>query len=140
MVIQEGLPAETHRADSVPLAVCALLLEMAQADGEFTDEEMAEIVSLMKKEFRLSREDVEDIMVLAEEERQESIDLWQFSELISDRCDRDEKLRILDTLWSVVYADGILDRHEDYLMHKLAYVLNLSHKELIESKLRIMED
>ncbi|MFQ6615783.1 MAG: TerB family tellurite resistance protein [Fidelibacterota bacterium] len=125
--------------ESVPLAVCALLLEMAHVDGEFGEEEMADIINLMKEEFEVDSEQIHQLMALAQQEREEKIDLWQFTRLIHDRCDRGEKIRILETLWSVVYSDGILDAHEDYLMHKLASVLDLRHQDLIDAKLRILE-
>ena len=138
ILVEENQADEVHGSDPVPLAVCALLLEMAHADSEFTENEMAEIIAVMEGEFELSPEDAEKIMELAEKERRASVDLWQFSKLISDYCDKEKKLKILDTLWTVIYSDGILDAHEDYLVHKLAYILDLSHRELIEAKLRIL--
>lgn len=135
--VQSGSSGEE---ESVALAVCALLLEMAHIDGEFTGEEMRDIVNLVKEEFHLEPEEIEELIVLAERQREERIDLWQFTRLIHDRCDAEEKKRILKTLWSVVYSDGILEAHEDYLMHKLAGVLELSHRDLIEAKLRVLEE
>ena len=137
ILVDETQDENVQEKNPVPVAVCVLLLEMAHADDEFTDEEMAEIISVMEEEFELSHEETQKILKIADEERKESIDLWQFSKLISDHCDRDKKLRIMDTLWSVIYSDGILDAHEDYLVHKLATILDLSHRELIESKLRV---
>jgi uncharacterized tellurite resistance protein B-like protein len=137
--IEQDEPGMIEKPDPVPLAVCALLLEMANADGEFTDQELDEIVAIMEDEFELSPENIEDLMELAEEERKESIDLWQFSKLICDNCDREEKKRIIEILWSVIYADGILNAHEDYLVHKLANVLDLSHRELIDAKMGVMK-
>jgi len=139
ILIEEDQGEQNHKENLVPVAVCALLLEMAHADNEFTDKEMTEIITLMKKEYGLSTEDAEKIVEIAEVERKESIDLWQFSTLISNNCDREAKLRIMDTIWAVIYSDGILDAHEDYLVHKLAYILDLSHRELIESKLRVKD-
>lgn len=137
IAIEEDEARGATGPDPVPLAVCSLLLEMAHADGEFTDDEMRGIIATMEVKFGLSPDDAGKIMELADDERRASIDLWQFSKMIGDNCDRDEKLKILDTLWSVIYSDGILDAHEDYLVHKLAYVLGLSHRELIDSKLRL---
>ncbi|MEE9166715.1 MAG: TerB family tellurite resistance protein [Candidatus Neomarinimicrobiota bacterium] len=139
IAVDEDQSGGAKGPDPVPLAVCALLLEMAQADGEFTDGEMRDIIRTMEEKFGLTRKDAEKVIELAEEERKASIDLWQFSKLIGDNCNRDEKLGILDTLWAVIYADGILDEHEDYLIHKLAYLLGLSHGEMIDSKLRVAE-
>jgi uncharacterized tellurite resistance protein B-like protein len=45
---------------------------------------------------------------------------------------------VIETVWRVVYSDGILDKHEDYLVHKLADLLHLKHSELIDAKLKIL--
>lgn len=140
IAIDEDRARGTSDPDPVPLAVCALLLEMAHADGEFSEEEMTHIIATMQDRFGLSASGVKRVMELADEERKKSIDLWQFTKLISKNSGRDEKLKILDTLWAIVYADGVLDAHEDYLIHKLAYVLDLSHRDLIDSKLRVCPD
>ena len=39
-------------------------------------------------------------------------------------------------IWRVAYADGTIEKHEDYLVHKLARLLRLTHKQLIETKLK----
>ena len=66
-----------------------------------------------------------------------SIDLWQFTNLINQNYSTDEKLQIIETMWKIVYADGRLDKHEDYLVHKLSNLLRLTHKQLIDAKLRV---
>ncbi|MFQ6673938.1 MAG: TerB family tellurite resistance protein [Fidelibacterota bacterium] len=139
MVTGEERAVEAGGQSPVPVAVCALLLEMAHADGEFSPEEMDKIIVVMEEEFGLSPGEAKEVMALAGEEREQSIDLWQFTHLISRHCDREEKLTILETLWSVIYSDGVLEAHEDYLVHKLANVLELSHRELIDTKLRVLE-
>lgn len=137
-------PVDTDSAsgqkDVVPKAVCALMMEMAHSDGEFSDEELARIMDVMKEEFGIRQEEMDELVALAEEELKEAIDLWQFSRQIRDNCSRDEKKEILKLLWNVVYADGHLNMHEDYLMHKLANVLDLTHRELIDAKIEGKED
>ena len=48
-----------------------------------------------------------------------------------------EKRQIIEEVWRVIYADGALDAHEDYLVHKLAKLLNLNHPQLIEAKMTV---
>jgi uncharacterized tellurite resistance protein B-like protein len=50
-----------------------------------------------------------------------------------------EKRRILEHLWEVVYADGKLSKHEDYLIHKIATLLRLTHNDLIRAKLAVKQ-
>ena len=115
------------------------MMEMAHADGEFSDEELDHIIDVMKSEFSVPEKEMDELIALADEERKEAIDLWQFSRQIRDNCSRDEQNKILTLLWKIVYADGHLDMHEDYLMHKLANVFDLTHKELIGAKMEAKE-
>ena len=48
----------------------------------------------------------------------------------------EEKLQVIELVWEIAYADGLLDKHEDYLVHKLADLLRLTHQQLIEAKLK----
>ncbi len=125
---------QTHR---LHMATCAILLEMAKIDGEFDDIERQRIVSIFKDRYRLSEDEITAIIEASEEELETSIDLWQFTKEINKNYSPDEKIGIIETIWQVAYADGRLDKHEDYLIHKLSAILNLSHKDLIEAKLKV---
>jgi len=120
----------------IRVAVCALFLEMAYIDGEFSDSEQEEMIGLFKKHYHLSDEHVAELVEASEQELAGSIDLWQFTNLVNQNYSRPEKIQIIEMVWQVVYADKKLDQHEDYLIHKLSKLLRLTHKELIDAKLR----
>ena len=120
------------------IATCALFLEMARIDGEFNDMEREHIISRLKKKFSLSNEHLEELMNATGEELNSSIDLWQFTNLINQNYALEEKIRIVEMIWELAYSDGNLDQHEDYLAHKLANLLRLNHKQLIDAKLKII--
>jgi len=67
-----------------------------------------------------------------------SIDLWQFSKKINENYSIDEKIEIIESLWQIVFIDEKMDKHENYLMHKLSALLRLSHKQLMDAKLRVL--
>jgi uncharacterized tellurite resistance protein B-like protein len=123
----------------VPVAACALLLEMAHIDGEFTEEERRLIVSILEHDFGLGAEEAASIMETAREELKKSIDLWQFARLINRHYTEEEKVRVIEMIWKVVYADGRLEKHEDHLVHSLGRLLRLDHSQLIEAKLKIKD-
>ncbi len=120
------------------IAACALLIEMARMDGEFSDKERERNVEILKGEFSLADGTVEEIIALSERELKASTDLWQFTKLINDSFTPEEKTRLMEMVWKVVYADGFLDKHEDYLAKKLTRLLNLRHREVVEAKLRVL--
>ncbi len=125
-------------AHDVRLATCALFLEMANIDGEFSKEEQENIISMLKEKFQLSDEYISELMKSSQKELDGSIDLWQFTNLVNENYSRYEKINIVEMIWKIVYADGKLDKHEDYLVHKLGKLLRLSHKELINAKLKVL--
>ena len=128
---------ETH---DVRIATCALFLEMANIDGEFTDLELKAVVSILRDEYDLTEEHATEITRQAGKELEESLDLWSFTNMINENYSEDEKIHVVELLWKIVFVDGKLDKHEDYLVRKLARLLRLPHKKLIEAKLRVLED
>ncbi len=130
---------EEKASHDVRIATCALLLEMANIDNKFSESERERIIHILKKDFQLSDEHTISLIEAADEELNRSIDLWQFTNLINQNYSEDEKLQIIETIWKIVYADGRLDQHEDYLVHKLAKLLRLTHKQLIDAKLKVIQ-
>lgn len=132
----ESLESPVDNSDRISMATCALLLEIAHADSEFSDDEKDKIINILENKFNLSGSDAQSLIELAELERKESLDLWQFTNLINQNFTREEKIRVLEVLWSVVYADGKVDMHEEYLMRKLSFLLNIDHSDMIDTKIR----
>ena len=123
----------------IRIATCALFLEMAGVDGEFSDEERHHIVSILKEKYHLSDEHAAQLMETAQHELDESIDLWHFTHLINQNYTDEEKVQIVEMVWRLVYVDGRLDKHEDSLMHKLSKLLDLTHGQLIDAKMRVLD-
>lgn len=115
-------PAEDR---ALHVAACALLLELAHADDEFTPDERRHVEEALVRHFDLPLETARELMELAERQRQEATDLYQFTSLINAQYDEGQRMVLTEVLWRVVYADGKLSKHEDYLMRKLANLLEL---------------
>jgi uncharacterized tellurite resistance protein B-like protein len=122
------------------VATCALLVEMAQIDGEFSDVEKEQLINLLEHEYQLSREYINEITDIAANELNNSNDLWKFTNLINENYELPEKVKIIELIWNIIYTDGKLDKYEDYLIHKLARLLNLQHSDLIDAKLRVLHE
>src|SRR5262245_45441402 len=109
----------------VQIAACALLLELAHADGEFSDVERARIEDALGRHFSLAPDAIRELMTIAGEERRKSIDHFQFTRLLNEHYDLGQKTVLAEVMWSVILADGKLDDHEAYLVRKIANLLNL---------------
>ena len=122
----------------VRVATCALFLEMARIDESFTPEEMETLLQILKTKYGLSEQDADNLIAEADAELKDSVDLWQFARLINENYANGEKIEIIETLWKIVFVDGKMDQYEHYLMNKLSKLLRLSHKQLIDAKLKIL--
>jgi len=123
--------------DRIPLAAAVLLLEVAYSDGEFHQTEQDLLGTLLVEYFAVSEESLADLLTLAEETRRKSHDLHQFTREINKSFSQPEKEQIIEAVWQLVYADGRLDCYEDALMHQLGALIGLSHRQLIEAKLKV---
>ena len=123
-------PEEPHRQDAVAIAACALLLEIAHADDVFAPEERERIVRAVREDLGVPAADVAEVLRLAEEERRESVDLYQFTRLVGEKFSRAERLRLVEVIWGVVYADGALSAVENQLARRIAELLGFQHPEV----------
>jgi uncharacterized tellurite resistance protein B-like protein len=125
--------------DDLRVAACALLLEMSLMDGKFSKTERERLLTIIRNEYDLSDEGVESLIRRSREELDESIDLWAFTNAINQHYSVDEKLHLIEKMWEIAYADGSLDQHENYLVHKVADLLHLSHRQLMDAKLKVKD-
>ncbi len=132
-----SLSGETN-LNSIHLATCAILLEIANIDGEFSDDERNKIISVFRNTYNLNEKDVNELIEESGKELNESVDLWKFTSLINRNYSPEQKMKIIETVWMIAYSDGKLTMHEDHLIHKLANLLNLDHKKLIDAKLQVL--
>jgi uncharacterized tellurite resistance protein B-like protein len=118
----------------VRLAACALLLELAHADGEFSAPERAHIEGALDRHFGLDQATARELIELAEAERAHSIDHFQFTRLIVDHYDLGQRMVLAEVMWGVILADQELAQHEAYLIRKLAKLLELEPAYLSQAR------
>jgi uncharacterized tellurite resistance protein B-like protein len=132
-------PAEEPAAPAasvsgVQLAACALLLELAHADGSMSPAELAHIESAIQRHFGIDDATARELIELAEAERRQSIDHYQFTRLIVAEYDLGQKMVLAELMWGVILADGELATHETWLVRKLAHLLELEPGYLSEAR------
>jgi uncharacterized tellurite resistance protein B-like protein len=130
-----SVPADASSpADPVQLAACALLLELAHADGEFSTEEREHIERTLVRHFGLDAAAGVELIQLAEAEREESIDHFQFTRLITANYDPGQKMVLAEVMWGVILADGKLGDREAYLVRKMASLMQLEPAYLAQAR------
>ncbi|MGB0544611.1 MAG: TerB family tellurite resistance protein [Longimicrobiales bacterium] len=127
-------------ARDIRLAACALLLELAYADDVYTDDERQHLESVVRRQFGLDSSEAEELLVLAQQERDEAVDLWQFTNLIAENYSTGQKMVLAEIMWGLVYSDGDLASKEDYLMRKICNLLRLEPGYLAEARKRYRDE
>ncbi len=128
-----------RKNNKIEIAACALFIEMAKADGDFTDEERKFIISEMKKTFDLDDKYVKELIILAEQRIKQSVSLYEFTGVINTSFTHEEKIKLVESLWRLIYKDEKLNAYEDHIIKKIAATMNIEHKQIINAKLWVKE-
>jgi len=135
-------PADTGKEDrkqDLRLAACALLLELAHADQEFSDGERRHLEGAIRRQYGLDHAQAEELIALAEQQRVRATDLWQFTRLIKENYSLGQKMVLAEVMWGLVYSDGELAGREEALMRKICGLLDLEPGYLTEARKRFEE-
>ena len=100
---------------------------------------MAHVISTLTDKCGVSKDDIDELVERAYQQREDSIDLFTFTRYINQNYSKAEKLQVMESVWRVIHMDGRLEGHEDHFAHKLANLLRLTHKELITAKIKARE-
>lgn len=129
----EAAPAAPE-VDPLHLAACALLLEVAHADGEFSAPERAHLEGVLERHFSLPPESGRRLLELAEREREGAVDHFRFTSVLQEGYDTGQKMVLAEIMWGVVLADGEIAEHETYLTRKISNLLGLQPGYLSAAK------
>jgi len=127
---------ENRPEHTLQLATAALLIEVMRADADSTEQEQASILNILKERFRLSDLEVAHLSELGHKTVKGAHDFHQFTSLINQELELAEKVRIIEHMWQVAYADNQISAHENHLMRKVADLLYISHGDYIAAKMR----
>lgn len=119
----------TGGPDPLHVAACALLLDVAHADGEFSAVERERLDGALARQFGLAPEVAREVVALAEAERAQAVDHFAFTSTLAREYDVGQKRALAEALWAVALADGVVADHEHYLTRKIANFLDLAPEE-----------
>ena len=138
--LKDAEGAVSRGGDELQLAVAALLLEAAViVDGHFDPQEREVVRGVLQRAFSLSTVDAQALIAAAERQLEVSAQLFGFTSTINERVNRERKIEIIEMLWEVAYADGVLDPLEDTLLRRIAGLIDVSDHERGEAKRRVLQ-
>lgn len=120
---------------ALPLAVTALLLEIARADHTIDAAEEHAVIMAVARTCTLDAANVAELLATAGTAVDEAVSLYDFTVAINEQLSHAQKIELLECLWRVAYADGRVHHYEEYYIRKLSDLLHLSHRDFIRTKL-----
>lgn len=133
-VTAETVNSAADRDDALRLATAVLMVDVARSDHVFDATEFDQVLRLIETHFRLSPEQAAALINAADEEAEELVSLHEFTQLLHQNLDEQEKARIVGLLWQVAYADGRLHRYEDSLVLRISDLLHVSRGRVMRLK------
>jgi len=131
--------SEARQASGLQVAVGALLVEAARRDDVFNTEEQSAIKRLLAERFDLSESDSQDLFHTAEAASASSGQLFGFTNKVVKELDESDRIHVIEMLWEVAYADGVLDSHEDAMIRRVAGLVYVSDLERGAARRRVLE-
>ncbi len=116
------------------LACAALLIEVATIDQEFDAREFETMQGILQNKFDISAEECAELTNLAQQEKDDASSTYQFTRLVNDHFDNQEKFDLVKAMWDIAYADGQLDKYEEYIIRKVSDLLYVAHGDFIRAK------
>jgi uncharacterized tellurite resistance protein B-like protein len=117
-----GAAGQDH---ALQLATAVLLVEVMRADARFDDAERDAVQHALRETFSLTAEEAHELDARAREAAAQATDLYAFTSHLNQRFEMADKLRIIELMWRVAYADGHLAEHERHVMWRLADLMHI---------------
>ena len=122
------------RENAIRKATAILMIDVARADHVFEPAEFDYVLERIAAHFDLSPQEAAELVDNADKAAEKLTSLHDFTQLLHNNLDEQEKARVVALLWEVAYADGRLDKYEDSLVLKISDLLHVSRGQVMRLK------
>ena len=134
----EGIkPAPLFEAGDYRLAAAALLIHVMTIDGQEKEQEHDKLRAVLRTQFDLDDAQTDALIEAATAADREAVDLYRFTSLLNRSLDEAGRLRIVEMMWQIVYADGKMNEFEDNVVWRAADLLHISARDRVEMRRRV---
>lgn len=131
-------PGATEHA--LRLATAVMLVEVMRADASFEAREREAVLNALRERFALSEDEASRLTELAVTTARDATDLFAFTSRLNEHFDMPQKLRMVEHMWRVAYADGHLSAHERHVLWRVADLLHVPQGAYVNARLRVQEE
>ena len=125
--------------DDARVALAALLVRVARADGEYAPEEVQRIDRILAERHGLSPFEAAKLRAEAEAVEAEAPDTVRFTRVLKEAVPHDERAAVIEALWAVALSDGARDHEEDALLRLVAPMLGINDRDSALARQRVLE-
>ena len=125
---------EIEKTLDIKLTASLLAYEIAKSDGDIADSELSVILEGLKKISIKVQKTEDDILQIVQNFSNNSVSFHEFIEDINKDYSKEDKLSLLSFLWSVAYADSILEVNEERLIRRIADLIHLKDMDVLKIK------
>jgi len=136
-------PAEADPRASdhaLQLATAVMLVEVMRADTTFHEGEREAVRAALRDKFALSEDEAARLAELAGTAAHEATDLFSFTSQINERFEMAQKLRMIEPMWRVAFADGHLNEHERHVLWRIADLLHVPQGAYVHARVRAQQE
>jgi uncharacterized tellurite resistance protein B-like protein len=130
-------PQDMFAENDYRRAAAALLVHVATLDGELNDDKRRKLHAILEAQFALDAAATDELIAEAIADDRESVDFYHFTSLLMRTLDEAGRLRIIEMMWQMVYADGIVTEFESNVMWRVADLLAVSSRDRIALRERV---
>ena len=116
----------------------SLLIHAARMDESYTEKEKT-IIKKTLIDLSVNKEEIDKIMNEAEENEKNSNQILDFTKDLK-KTDQDFKIKLVESLWKIIYSDAKSDMFEDNLMRRLTGLLYFDKKMVGDIKEKIKKN
>jgi len=121
----EASPARSFEANDFRLAAAALLVHLAEIDGEFDATERERLQIIVEARFGLTRSEAKALIRHAAESEHDSVDLSQFTSILKRALDLEQRRQVVAMLWEMAYVDGEIHEFEESVVKRITALLGV---------------
>jgi uncharacterized tellurite resistance protein B-like protein len=140
LVPPSAAPDPSAAEHALQLATAVLLVEVMRADATVRADERESVHAALRDKFGLTTDEAEQLAKLAETTSQRATDLFSFTSGIDEHFDMPQKVRIIEHMWRVAYADGVLSAHERHVLWRIADLLHVPQNAYVNARLRAEQE
>lgn len=132
-----NIESSTPDIDSAQLnqiTAAALMIEIAIMDNNFDERELSVLGQELTSQFKISSDDINKLIGIAREKNNQATSLYEFTRQINDEFTAQQKFNLITGMWRIAYADGDLDKYEEYMIRKVADLIYVAHGDFIRAK------